>query len=264
MSIFTRSLLSPVCLVLLAITGSAFASHRALAQEAQEEVDDGDFSDGDAGAAPNDDSDPVPGLGMQAPTYAGTGCPDGTATATLAPDQKTLTVLFDQYIARAGGASGTARAQMNCQIQIPFQVPEGYRVQVVKLDYRGFASLPERTSSSFTAGFRYLDSQRRRTKTAHFQRRRVLRGPLQSNFELTSVLRGKQHWSPCGQSFVLAADSNLAVQAGPRSTDEAFSTVDSLDAVQMPVKFALRWKRCEAARPESSGPVPGSRRPIKK
>ena len=37
----------------------------------------GNFSNYDEGAPPNTDSDSVPGLQMQTPSYSGTGCPQG-------------------------------------------------------------------------------------------------------------------------------------------------------------------------------------------
>jgi hypothetical protein len=217
-------------------------------------VDEADFKDGDREAAPNSDSETVPGLGMSLPTYAGTGCPSGTLNAAISPDQKTLSILFDAYIAEAGGNSGNSRSLLSCQINIPFQVPAGYRVQVVKMDYRGFTALPAATRSGFAAGFRYLESDLRETDGHRMLRKKVFVGPLQDNFTLTSVIH-HDRWSPCGKPFVLAAESRLTVISN-RANERVFSTIDSLDAVQLPVKFSLRWKKCtggEVGRDPSNG-----------
>ena len=45
-------------------------------------------------------------LYLGVPGYGGNGCPSGSASVTLSPDQKSLSVLFDQYMAEAGGFNG--------------------------------------------------------------------------------------------------------------------------------------------------------------
>lgn len=235
------SLIPTLFVVVLIAASAAFA----------QEVDDGEFARGDEGSAPNADSDSVPGLAMGAPTYGGTGCPQGSVGVALNDNGKTLSFLFDQYIARAGGAAGPGRERVECQVRIPFQVPPGYRVKVVKLDYRGFAALPDHSRAVFAAGFRYLGSSGDVAHGPRVMRRAKIQGPAQSEFVLTSVLRGRG-WSPCGQSFNLAAESFLQVASrGP--AEEALATIDSLDAVQLPVKLSLRWKKCAGDGEEDDG-----------
>lgn len=216
------------------------AASSAVAQE-----DSGQFISGDAGNAPNQDSENVPGLAMQMPTYAGTGCPQGSASAVMSPDGKTLSVLFDQYVAEAGNHIGNSRDAKGCQINIPFIVPPGYAVQVVKMDYRGFTSLPAGSRSTFGAGFRYLEVNGRETNAPRTLRASVMVGPKTDNFILTSVIRGPAS-SPCGQNFTLAAESTLNVQSN-RAGEQTVSTVDSVDAAQTPVVYSLRWQRCQSS-----------------
>lgn len=226
-------------------------SNIANAQLAQSEVpdDSGDFSESESGsggeadvAPPNEDSERVPDLGLQTPTYAGTGCPQGTVSAMLSPDQRSLSILFDQYIARAGGSAGQARNRLTCQISIPFRVPPGYRAQVVKMHYRGFVLVPHGAQASIGAGFRYLEINGTPVRAPRVMREKVFQGPKEKNFRIASVLPAV-HWSPCGKSFVLAAESYVNAQTN-RRREEVITTVDSLDAVQMPVQYSLRWKRC--------------------
>ena len=47
-----------------------------------------------------------PGISLGYPGYGGTGCPQGTASATLSPDGTALSVLFDQFVVEAGGTTG--------------------------------------------------------------------------------------------------------------------------------------------------------------
>ena len=42
-------------------------------------------------------------IALGEPGYGGTGCPDGSASVTLSPDAKSLSILFDEYYVEAGG-----------------------------------------------------------------------------------------------------------------------------------------------------------------
>ncbi len=221
--------------------------------------DSGQFIQGDLGQAPNQDSENVPGLAMQMPTYSGNGCPQGSATAVMSADGRTLSVLFDSYVVEAGQHVATTRDSKGCQINIPFLVPPGYSVQVVKMDYRGFTSLPAGSRSTFGAGFRFLEINGRETNSPRVLRATVMQGPKSENFILTSEIRGRSS-SPCGQNFVLAAESTLNVQSN-RAGEQTLSTVDSLDAIQTPVVYSLRWQHCKGTgsieAPPPGGPRPG-------
>src|SRR3982750_1792818 len=45
-------------------------------------------------------------ISLGQPGYGGTGCPGGSVSATLSPDAKSLSILFDQYQVEAGGDTG--------------------------------------------------------------------------------------------------------------------------------------------------------------
>lgn len=230
-------MLFPFAAIALVFFTSFSFNSSALAQD-----DTGQFVIGNAGQAPNQDSDPVPGLVMQTPSYAGTGCPQGSASTTLSGDGKTLSVLFDSYVVEAGSHVGQKRSDKGCQINIPFLVPAGFAVQVVKMNYRGFTAIPAGGRSTFGAGFRILEVDGRSTNTRRVLRANVMKGPRNEEFMMSSLLKGAQ-FSPCGRNFTLAAESTLNVQSNING-DQALSTVDSLDAVQTPVIYSLRWKKC--------------------
>lgn len=245
---------------LLMLCSFFFSALTVATASAQLADNSGNFSNYDEGAPPNTDSDSVPGLQMMAPSYSGTGCPQGSVSATLSPNGTSLSLLFDAYVTEAGGTTGQLRTAKNCQINIPFTVPPGYAVQVVKMDYRGFVSVPNGARSTFGAGFRFLEINGRGTNSRRVLRASVLTGPRQENFVLSSIVRGPE-FSPCGRSFVLAAESMLNVQSN-RAGESAVSTIDSLDATQTPMIYSLRWKRCGGHQgPGPDGPHPGPRPP---
>ena len=79
---------------------------------------------------------------LGSPAYGGSGCPRGSAAVALSPDAKSLSILFDNFIVEAGGDSGRRTARKTCNVAIPVHVPQGYSVSILKIDYRGFNSIP--------------------------------------------------------------------------------------------------------------------------
>jgi hypothetical protein len=91
--------------------------------------------------------------------YGGTGCPNGSASVTLSPDQKTLSILFDQYVVEAGGETGRVLDRKGCNISIPVKVPHGYAISLIKVDYRGFNFLPRSAQSTFSVEYFFAGSR---------------------------------------------------------------------------------------------------------
>ena len=81
-------------------------------------------------------------ISLGTPGYGGNGCPDQSVSATLSPDSKALSLLFDAYQVNAGGSSGHSFDRKSCNVAIPVHVPQGLSVSVLAIDYRGFNHLP--------------------------------------------------------------------------------------------------------------------------
>src|SRR5258708_1302919 len=76
------------------------------------------------------------------PEYGGSGCPAGSAAVAVSPDARALSILFDQFIAEAGGDTGRSITRKTCNLAVPVHIPQGYSVSIFQIDYRGFNSLP--------------------------------------------------------------------------------------------------------------------------
>ncbi len=214
------------------------------AQAQNRAVDQGRFQKGNMGRPPNQDSVRVPNLNMHKPTYGGSACAQGTVSSVISPDGREVSVLFDAFTVRAGGAAGPRAAVGSCRVNIPFQVPAGYSVQIVKVDYRGFNALPAGATAkvSTTFGFgRWRHGAR--DPRAHLARWSEFVGPLSEDFMLSSMIRGPT-FSPCGQPFILTAESTIHVTSNAQNQD-SFTQIDSLDASSTPLKLALRWQKCQ-------------------
>lgn len=170
------------------------------------------------------------------PGYGGNGCPAGSASVTLSPDQTQLSILFDQYIVEAGGSTGKAIDRKSCNIAIPVTVPQGWSISLFQVDYRGFNSLPVGARATMNAEYFFAGSRGLRYST-------MFRGPQAEDYMITdSMLAEALVWSACGATTNLRVNSSMMVQTNGRR-EQALSTVDSAD-VQAGLIYHLQWRRC--------------------
>ena len=85
--------------------------------------------------------------------YAGNGCPGGSASVVLAPDKQSVSVLFDDYIAEAGGQGQRTFDRKKCDIALGLKIPRGISVSLIGADYRGYLDLPHRASATLTRDY---------------------------------------------------------------------------------------------------------------
>lgn len=169
------------------------------------------------------------------PASGGNGCPAGSASAVVSPDGKSLSIIFDQFIAEAGPASGRTMDRKSCNIAVPVHVPNGYSISIIAVDYRGFVSLPQGATARLTA--EYFFAGMRGPQFA-----KDFRGRQDSDYTFNNAL-GVQAmvWSPCG------ADVNLRVNAGMMvrntSYQDAMATVDSAD-FNAGIIYQVQMRRC--------------------
>lgn len=174
-------------------------------------------------------------LELGEPAYGGTGCPAGTASVALSPDNLSLSILFDQYVVEAGADKAFDRK--NCNIAIPVKVPQGYSVSVFAIDYRGFIGIPSGGRAQLAVNY-FLAGD-----GAGIRTQKTFTGPFSSDYIKSDSL-GLQAivWSACGASTNLRANTTLLVQSNSRR-QQAMATVDSAD-VQAGLVYHLQWRRC--------------------
>lgn len=175
-------------------------------------------------------------INLGVPSYGGNGCPQGTAAAALSPDKKSLSILFDEFVAEAGGDTNKRQDRKKCDIAIPVHVPSGYSVSIFKLDYRGFNALPRGSKSVFSVEYFFAGTQGPRyTET--------FRGALEDDFTIENKLRGvaKSH-SRCGEDVILRTKASVRVNTN-RRREEASIAIDSVD-VKSGLVYRLAWRQC--------------------
>jgi hypothetical protein len=169
------------------------------------------------------------------PGYGGNGCPQGTVSATLSPDAKSLSIIFDQFITEAGPSSGKTLDRKGCNIAIPVHVPQGFSLSIIGVDYRGFVSVPRGANARLTAEY-FFAGQRGPIFAKQFI------GPADQDYTFSNML-GLQAvvWSACGADVNLRVNANMLVQN--RTYQDALATVDSAD-VNAGLVYHLQFRPC--------------------
>lgn len=174
-------------------------------------------------------------ISLGQPGYGGTGCPAGTVSATLSPDAKSLSLLFDQYQVAVGGTSGKAFDRKSCNIAIPVHVPQGMSVSVLKIDFRGFNHLPKMATSQFNVEYFFAG-----TRGPSYQK--IFRGALDEDYLINNELTVQSIvWSGCGADVNLRTNSSIRVKTTNNS--EAMASIDSED-VRGGIIYQLQWRSC--------------------
>jgi len=170
------------------------------------------------------------------PSYGGTGCPAGSASVTVSPDQAAITVLFDQFSAEAGHGNQRRFDRKSCNLTIPVDVPNGYSVAIFQVDYRGYNLVPRGGMNRFDAEYFWAGSRGPRLS-------RVFHGPLNDSFTLTDELVAQTLvWTPCGQSVNLRVNASMTANSNSR-LDQTLGMIDSAD-ITSGLIYHVQFRRC--------------------
>ncbi|GAB4013542.1 MAG: DUF4360 domain-containing protein [Bdellovibrio sp.] len=170
------------------------------------------------------------------PGYGGNGCPAGSASVTLSPDSKALSIIFDQYLVEAGASVGKTMDRKSCNIAIPVHVPQGYSVSIIDVDYRGYVSLPRQAQARFQAEY-FFAGQRGPTFLKTFNGFTDEDYTISNTLGVTALV-----WSACGADVNLRVNTSMLVKTN-RMREDALATVDSAD-FDAGIIYKLQWKRC--------------------
>jgi len=174
-------------------------------------------------------------LGMAG--YGGTGCPAGSASVTLSPDYKSLSLIFDSYVAEAGESSRRSIDRKTCSVAIPIHIPQGMSVSIISVDYRGYIALPNsRATASFNAEYFFAGSMGPRFS-------RNWRGAADTNYQFNNgISLTALVWSPCGESVNMRVNTSMLVR-NPVYNNDAMASVDSAD-FRTGILYQLQWRQC--------------------
>lgn len=170
--------------------------------------------------------DEPPDIEIISAEIGGSGCPMGTARAVLSEDKRTLSIIFDQYMAQDD-------QYVSCNIAVSLSVQAGYTVALVDIDYRGYASVPD--LSGHKARFRteyFFAGDEGPVRTHYFER------DFDGNFMISHGIEGKV-WAPCGAEVIARANTSLRTWGS-----DTILTIDTADVTTDGITFELDWDEC--------------------
>jgi hypothetical protein len=193
----------------------------------------------------------------------GNGCRPGTYAATLSPDATSLTLLFDDFQAKAG-EGGAPIDRKTCNIDIDLDLPEGWSFTLLNAEYRGFADLTAGAQAIHTVGYRFVPARGRGAPPPGAAagrgrdfRMHTFRGPFSDNYtvETSLPIDSGAHWKTCGGIEPLRIQTSLStsVPGDDLQKGVALMTLDSVDG-RLEQKFRVGWKRCSGSPGHNGGP----------
>lgn len=182
-----------------------------------------------------EDLDPG-GIRIRNMTYSGTGCPEGSVAANLAPDAQAVTLLFDSF---AIDQSGTGTTSKDCKVKLKLRMPSGWSVGIFAVDFRGYASLEQGVRGRQMAGYRFGAGSEREVGVYEMS------GPLTLDYQnRIEIPLESVHWSDCdGGNEPLIIGAKIDLKSNARGGN-GILTVDSIDGAIVQ-EYGLAWKRCE-------------------
>lgn len=190
----------------------------------------------------NENSQTITQVQIGTASYAGTGCPAGSMRVIFAPDFLSFTILFDQFIAEVKEGVRGKRDNMSCDSLIPIRVPEGMQMEITRVDFRGFALLPDRSRALLHSIFNFRgqggDGDR-------LNLRYQFQGPLTEDFTLSSDANagGNSEISPCGGRFQLRILNQLQVISQARGSAASLA-LDTIDGSSQAIYY-VNWRSCQ-------------------
>ena len=189
-------------------------------------------------------------------SYNGNGCPAGTASISLSPDNLTFSILFDKFLAEVTSSSLRPMDRKTCQVAIPITVPENMRVGITSVDYRGFSDVPVNGRGTLLADFNFrglgrvgpqgMDRGNGEVRSGRI--RYDFLGPKREDYTLSSGVMSQRQYSSCGEKFVLLLNTEVSLLT-PAVNQAGSITLDSMDG-NSHLEYHLIWERCN---PDNNG-----------
>ena len=168
------------------------------------------------------DNLPFSDVSINGATFSGSACPEDSGEVVVSSDNKSISVLFDEYIVEAGGDAGLVN-RSKCDIAISLDIPEGYKAILMDADYRGFVDLTEDSLAEFTRQYFFAGGESEIFKDSWT-------GKLE-NVDITLPDRLGANGgalAECGEDVILRSKTSLYASV-PHVGEAAIIAIDSLD-----------------------------------
>jgi hypothetical protein len=168
---------------------------------------------------------------LEVVTVNGSGCAAGDADVTT--DDRTFTVGYHTFLARAGGGSSPLDMRKNCQINIRVNVPEGFTYGLARTTYEGYTHL-QAGATGLNRVSTYLQGTSPTATVNH-----PFTGPFSDSWETQYRPNPTEiQWSPCGSPRNININAEVRVTLGSADPDRLnFAIVESS-------RGTVRVRRC--------------------
>jgi hypothetical protein len=171
--------------------------------------------------------------------YAGSACPPGTASVTLAPEATSFTLVLDNSLARIGPEVPLPESWKTCRVSLTVAAPAGFTYAVASADYRGSAALAAGSRALQRATYAFEGDPAQVSTTREF------RGPFAASWHVHDATDAAALvWAPCGAERALEIDAQVRLateSADPTSTSSISMEMAGGGTAQT---FHLSWRRC--------------------
>jgi uncharacterized protein DUF4360 len=171
-------------------------------------------------------------------TVNGSGCPAGTASVAMLPDNTGFRITYSDFIARAGGNVPATDFRKNCQVNLLVYIPQGFTFAVARADYWGKLRLAAGASALERSNYYYQGSSDD-NYVDH-----PISGPTAGTWHTVDVTDNAELvYAPCGAVRSLNINTELRVDAGPAAATTSYISLRASEGdVYTVVQF--QWKQC--------------------
>ncbi|KDR84681.1 hypothetical protein GALMADRAFT_133924 [Galerina marginata CBS 339.88] len=136
---------------------------------------------------------------------AGTGCPPGTASATISATGQSLSLKYTTFQANAGPGFGFSDNRKNCQATLVVQVPTGYQFALNRFTYNSQYALDYGVAATYTTTYYFQSSLSEGIAGGN------ITGPAASRSRNLSNPSSPAVWSSCGETSLVNINTAVRV-----------------------------------------------------
>jgi hypothetical protein len=188
-------------------------------------------------ASADDSSPPSSKITLDVVTVNGSGCPAGTATATMNSDNTGFRINYTAFRAEDGGTAAPTDFRQNCQVNLNVHIPSGFTFAVARADYWGKAHLEAGATALERSNYYYQSTSDNNYVDHSFT------GAYDGTWHAIDVTEvAELVYAPCGVVRNLNINTELRVNSGTSTAKSWISMRGSDGEAYTFVNFA--WKTC--------------------
>ena len=185
------------------------------------------------------DAPPADRIVLDVQSVNGSGCPPGTASISVLPDNTGFRVAYRDFVARAGGSAAPTDFRKNCQLSLLVHVPQGFTFAIASAEYRGRARLESGASALQRTNYYFQGSPDNHYADHTFA------GPLSAIWETRDVTPVHELvYAPCGEYRGLNVNTELRVDEGGQNANKTSSMSMRSSEGNVDTIYNFHWKHC--------------------